>query len=61
MSQKTHSFLIHFSYLFFNITTCFYLEILKFYQIYISQTFTAEMKVPTRIRGENSSMAKVRS
>ena len=46
---------------FFYIIACFYSEICTIYQIYVLQKFIAEMKIPARIRGESSSMAKVRS
>ena len=61
MSQKLIEFLVHFSNLYYNVIACFYVEICTIYQIYILQKFTTEMKIPTRIRSESSSMAKVRS
>ena len=61
MSQKLIEFLVHFSDFYDNLITCFYSEICTIYQIYILQKFIAETKIPTRIRVENSSMAKVRS
>ena len=61
MSQKLIEFLVHFSDFYYNVIACFYEKICTIYQIYILQKFIAYMKIPTRIRSESSSMAKVRS
>ena len=61
MSKKIIEFLVHLSYLYYNVIACFYAEICIIYQIYILQQFIAEMRIPARIRSESSSMAKVRS
>ena len=61
MSQKLIEFLVHFSNFYDNVIACFYLEICTVYQIYIFQAVTPQFTIPARIRGENSSMAKVRS
>ena len=61
MSKKLIEFLVHFSDLYYNVIACFYADICTIYQIYILRKFTAERKIPARIRSENSSMVKVRS
>ena len=61
MSKKLIEFLVHFSDLYYNVIACFYAEICTIYQIYILHKFIAEMRIPARIRSENSSMAKVKS
>ena len=61
MSQKLIEFLVHFSDLYYNIIVCFYAEICTIYQIYILHKFISEMRIPTRIKSESNSMAKVRS
>ena len=61
MSKKLIEFLVHFSYLYYNVIACFYAEIYTIYQIYILHKFIAERKIPARIRSESDSMAKVRS
>ena len=50
MSQKLIHFLYIFLICFFYIITCFYSEILEFYQIHILQTFTEEMAVLASIQ-----------
>ena len=61
MSQKLIKFLVHFSDFYYNVIACFYAEICTIYQIYILQKFIEKMKIPSRIRSESSSMAKVSS
>ena len=61
MSQKLIEFLVHFSDFYYNVIACFYAKICTIYQIYILQKLIPEMKIPTRIRSESNSMAKVRS
>ena len=59
ISQKLIEFLVHFYDFFFdNIIACFYAEICTIYKISILQKLLAEMKIPTRIRSENSLMAR---
>ena len=59
MSQKLIEFLVHFSDCSYNVIACFfYAEICTIYQISILQILLAEMKIPTRIRSENSPMAR---
>ena len=58
MSKKLIEFLVHFSDFFYNVIACFYAEICTIYQISILQKLLVEMKIPTRIRSENSSMAR---
>ena len=50
--------LVHFSDCSYNVIACFYAEICTIYQIYILQKLLVEMKIPARIRIENSSMAR---
>ena len=57
MSKKIIEFLVYFSDFIYNVIACFYAEICTIYQIYIFQKCKAEMKIPTRIRSENISMA----
>ena len=61
MSKKLIEFLVHFSNFIYNVISCFYAEICTIYQIYILHKFKVEMKIPSRIRSENISMAQVRS
>ena len=61
MSQKLIEFLVHFYDFYDNLIVCFYSEICTIYQIYILHKFIAKTKIQTRIRVENSSMAKVKS
>ena len=59
MSQKLIEFLVNFSDFSYNVIACFYAEICTIYQISILQKkLLAEMKIPARIRSENSSMAR---
>ena len=58
MSKKLIEFLVHFSDFSDNVIACFYAKICTIYQISILQKLLAEMKIPARIRSENSSMAK---
>ena len=58
MSKKLIEFLVHFSNCSYNVNACFYAEICTIYQIYILHKLLAEMKIPARIRSENSSMAR---
>ena len=58
MSQKLIEFLVHFPDCSYNVIACFYVEICTIYQIYILQKLLVEMKIPARIRSENSSMAR---
>ena len=60
MSKKLIKFLVHFSDFIYNVIACFNAEICTIYQIYILQKCKVEMKIPTRIRNENRSMAQVR-
>ena len=39
--SKLIEFLVHFSYFYYNVITCFYAEICTIYQIYILQKFIA--------------------
>ena len=57
MSKKLIEFLVHFYDLIYNVIAYFYAEIYTIYQIYILQKCKEEMKIPTRIRSENRSMA----
>ena len=61
MSQKLIEFLVNFYDLYYNVIACFYAKICIIYQIYILHKFIQEMRIPTRIRSESSSIAKVRS
>ena len=61
MNQKLIEFLVQFSYFYYNVIACFYAEICTINQIYILHKFIAEMKIPTRIRSESSSIANMRS
>ena len=58
MSPKLIEFLVHFSDCSYNVIACFYAEICTIYQISILQKLLAEMKIPAKIRSENSSMAR---
>ena len=57
MSKKLIEFLVHFSDFSYNVIACFYAEICTIYQISVLQKLLTEMKIPARIRSENSSMA----
>ena len=58
MSKKLIEFLFHFSNCSYNVIACFYAEICTIYQISILQKLLAEMKIPARIRNENSPLAR---
>ena len=65
MSKKLIEFLVYFSDFSSNVIACFYAEIACFYaeictiyQISVLQKLLTEMKIPARIRSENSSMAR---
>ena len=58
MSQKLIEFLVYFSDCSYNVIACFYAEISTIYQISILQKLLVEMKIPARIRNENSPMAR---
>ena len=58
MSKKLIEFLVHFSDCSNNVIACFYAEICTIYQISILQKLLAEMKIPARIKSENSLMAR---
>ena len=58
MSKKLIEFLVHFSDCSYNVIAYFYAEICTICQISILQKLLEEMKIPARIRSENSSMAR---
>ena len=58
MSQNLIDFLIHFSYLCYNVITYFYAEIWRFYQTYILHIYIEEATIPAKIHKTMISMAK---
>ena len=58
MSQKLIEFIVDFFYCSYNVIACLYAEICIIYQISILQKLLAEMKIPIKIRSENSSKAR---
>ena len=58
LSQKLIEFLVHFYDCSYNIIACFYAEICTIYQISIFQNLLTDMKIPAKIRSENSSKAR---
>ena len=58
MSKKLIEFLVHISDYSYNVFGCFYAEIYTIYQISILQKLLVEMKIPAKIRSENSSKAR---
>ena len=58
MSKKIIEFLVHFFYYSYNVIACFYVEVCTIYQISILQKLLAKMKIPAKIRSENSPKAR---